>query len=132
MKHFYTALLLLLPILACTTTPEGEEVPDWPKINAAGDLIVNQLDAQIALRQADDPDTAEDLNKVRDIAVLVNDAVAAVESGEASFESVEAYLDAATAILKQMQANADPEDSQLIATLAGIQGGIDLLRVLIA
>ena len=126
---FYTLLLVLA--LGCNTTPEGEHVPDWSKIDAVGDLVINQLDSQILLR-VDDPDAVADLTMVRDVAVLIDKAVEAVKDGEGSIEDVESYLDAATAIIKQLQSDADPEDSNLIATLSGIQGGVDLIRILIA
>lgn len=131
MRYLIPVLLLLLPTFGCVTTPEGEQVPDWDKIDAAGDAIVNQLNAQIAINQAD-PDKVAQLERLKSVAQKIDGAVDAIKAGEGSFEELDTYLDAATAIVQGLQAEADPEDTGLLSALAAIQGSIDLIRIIAA
>lgn len=134
MKNTALALVALLLLLmpGCTTTPEGESVPDWNKISVAGDEVLVMLDQQIVSWQHR-PETVAKLQRIRDVVAKLDMAADAIAAGGGSLSEFENQLAAAVAIVDAWLAEVDAsEDPDLHATLSAARGALGVIRILTA
>lgn len=76
MKHLILLLLFLAPLASCRTNPAtGEREVDVQAVRTELELLWSDLDDTMALVAADRPELAEGLQKARDAAGVVGEAL---------------------------------------------------------
>jgi len=128
MNKTLLVVVLVLTLAGCKTAPTGETVPDWAKIDVAGDEIIGVIDGQVVTWQHR-PEVVHDLMNVRRIVADIDAAVDLVIAGGEPFDLDSAII-AAISVLDDLVANtADPD---LRATYSSLRAALGTIRVVLA
>lgn len=118
MRRLVGGVALALAV-ACTTTPDGRQVPDWPKIAAAVEVVGQDLGVYAA-RAAQEGQDAADLERAAQIVRSAAEGLRAVPAGGEGLEASEA-LRAALELASGLLADEAVEDPKVQAALTALR-----------